>query len=244
MKIALVAANSRVNQVEENLNTLFDAAREAKKQGAGLALLGEAFLQGFEAMTFDYKTDIHKCLGQGSQAIARILAFAKAEGIALGLGYYENDHGAIYASYLLVGDEGQVLANYRRVSPGWKEPGAHADYRCGTHFLSVNVQGKELALMLCGDFWEDGLLSQILEMDDRADAFLWPVHCDYDIAFWEASEEAEYRRRSELLAAPVLMINNYTAVPGCAKGGLYHWHLGGTLAKADMGREAMLIVEI
>lgn len=244
MKIALIAAVSRTDQVEENLNTLFENARKAKGQGADLALYGEAFLQGFEAMTFEYESDIHKCLSLGSRTIARVMAFCKAEGIALGLGYYENAHGAIYASYLLVGDLGQVLANYRRVSPGWKEPGAHADYREGKHFLSVRYKGKELALMLCGDFWEDELLPQILEMDDKADAFLWPVHCDYDVGSWQASEEAEYRKRSALLAAPVLFINNFTEEQDRAKGGLYHWHLGRTQARADMGQEAILLVEI
>ncbi len=244
MNIALIAATSLTDQVEENLNTLFAKARAAKGQGADLALFGEAFLQGFEALTFEYESDIHKCLSLGSQAIARILAFCKQEGIALGVGYYENDHGAIYASYLLVGEEGQVLANYRRVSPGWKEPGAHADYREGKHFLSVRYKGRELAVIVCGDFWEDELLPQIIEMDDRADAFLWPVHCDYDVGSWQASEEAEYEKRSQLLAAPVLFVNNYTEEPDRAKGGLYHWHQGHTIAKSDMGQEGILLVEI
>lgn len=197
MNIALIAATSLTDQVEENLNTLFAKARAAKGQGADLALFGEAFLQGFEALTFEYESDIHKCLSLGSQAIARILAFCKQEGIALGVGYYENDHGAIYASYLLVGEEGQVLANYRRVSPGWKEPGAHADYREGKHFLSVRYKGRELAVIVCGDFWEDELLPQIIEMDDRPT----PSSGRYTVTMMSAPGRPRRRRNTKSAAS-------------------------------------------
>ena len=244
MNIALIAALSETNQPEANFLRMQDWARKAKDAGADMALFGEAFLQGFEAMTFDYAHDIEKTFSLGSHIIARICAFARETGIALGFGWYENDHGAIYASYMLVSGEGQVLANYRRMSPGWKEPGAHADYRGGKHFLTVRYLGKTLALMLCGDFWEDHLLPAIVEMDVDADAFLWPVHCDYAVSDWEAGVREEYRERSQILEHPVLFINNYAKPVDRAKGGLYHWYLGKTVAALEMGEEGMLVVEV
>ena len=244
MKIALIAALSETNQPEANFQRMQDWATKAKAAGADLALFGEAFLQGFEALTFDYQQDIEKTFSSGSHIIARICAFARETGIALGLGYYENDHGAIYASYLLVSKEGQIMANYRRVSPGWKEPGAHADYREGKHFLTVRYLDKTLGLMLCGDFWEDHLLPAIVEMDLHADAFLWPVHCDYAVSDWENGIREEYRERSQILEHPVLFINNVAAPADRAKGGLYHWDLGRTVAALEMGEEGMLVVTV
>ena len=244
MKIALIAALSETNQPEANFRRMQDWARKAKAAGADLALFGEAYLQGFEAMCFDYQQDIEKTFSSGSRIIARICAFAKETGIALGFGWYENHHGAIHASYLLVSNEGVPMANYRRVSPGWKEPGAHADYREGKEFLSLHYKGKTLALMLCGDFWEDHLLPAIVEMDAHADAFLWPVHCDYAVSDWEAGVREEYRERTQILEHPVLFINNYAKPPDRAKGGLYHWHQGRTVAALEMGEEGMLVVTI
>ena len=244
MKIALVAALSQTKEKEQNFERLKKWAYEARAAGAQLALFGEAYLQGFEALTFDYQHDILQCESLHSQLLARICAFAKEAGIGLGLGYYELHKGAIYASYLLVSGQGQVMANYRRVSPGWKEPGAHADYREGDHFVSINYQGKELAVMVCGDFWEDALLAGLIQMDDRADAFLWPVHCDYIIKDWEDGEREAYCRRTEILQAPVLFINNYSNIEDRARGGLYHWHQGRTVAAKEMGSEDMLVVEV
>ena len=244
MKIALIAALSETRQPEANFRRMQGWAKKAKAAGAELALFGEAYLQGFEAMCFDYQQDIEHCLSSGSQLIGKICAFAKEAGIALGFGYYENHHGAIHASYLLVSNEGVPMANYRRMSPGWKEPGAHADYREGKHFLTVRYQEKTLALMQCGDFWEDELLPAIVEMDADADAFLWPVHCDYAVSDWENGVREEYRERTQILEKPVLFINNVASPADRAKGGLYHWDLGRTVAAVEMGEEGMLVVAV
>ena len=244
MKIALVAGLSQANYPYKNFEEIKRWAKEAKKQGAELLLFGEAFLQGFQAMTFQYQDDIEKCLSRGSKLLAEIRQFAKEEGIGIGFGYYENDKGAIYSSYLVIGESGEPLVNYKRVSQGWKEPSACADYREGEVFKSFRYKGKELGLMVCGDFWEDHLLAQIIEMDAHIDAFLWPVHCDYDPAFWEESSNVEYQKRTEILEKPVLFINNYSSLEDGAKGGLYLWHQGKTLKEVPMGQEAMLLVEL
>lgn len=244
MKIALVAGLSLANDPEKNFEQIKKWAKEAKKHGAELLLFGEAFLQGFQAMSFQYKEDIEKCLSSGAKLLAEIRQFAKNEKIGIGFGYYENDKGAIYSSYLVIGESGEVLVNYKRVSQGWKESSACADYREGEVFKSFRYKGKELGLMVCGDFWEDHLLAQIIEMDAQVDAFLWPVHCDYDPVFWEESEKEEYRKRTEILEKPVLFINNYSSLEDEAKGGLYTWHQGKTLKEAPMGNETMLLVEL
>lgn len=244
MKLALVAALSQANRVDENLQQLKEQTIKAKKEEADLVLFGEAFLHGFQTMNFTYEEDIEKCFSDGSPVIAELRNFAKDKCIGIGFGYYENHRGAIYGSYMILDDQGEVLLNYRRVSKGWKEPQACADYREGKAFKSFRYQGKELGLMVCGDFWEDDLLSAIVNMDAVVDAFIWPVHCDYDVTFWEKEERQEYAKRTEILAQPVFFINNYSVNPEEAKGGLYHWQQGKTLASEEMGKEAMLLVEI
>jgi predicted amidohydrolase len=235
MNIYLSADLGSLDDRSFNLQRIQKISVKARDAGADLVLFGEASLHGFEAMTFDYATDIVIASGVHAPEIAAIRQHARRVGIAIGFGFFENLKGGIFSSYMVVDRHGDIADLYRRVSPGWRIPDACADYREGTSFHTFSLEGKTWAVMVCGDFWEDTLLTPLIALDPEVDGFFWPVHCDVDVDDWKAHEADAYRQRSAIMAKPVLFVNNYIDVPGRAKGGAYVWHRGQTVASHPMG---------
>lgn len=244
MRIQLCAATCVYGDIDANIATIEQEAKEAKKTNADLILFGEAFLQGFEAITFEYRHDATVALGLHSVPIARVRTIARDQGVGIGFGFFENDHGAFYASYMIVGKDGEIIHLYKRVSEGWKIPGANADYREGKEFSIFEFEGRQLAVVVCGDMWEDHLLDPILDLNHEVDLFLWPVHTDYAIDVWENGGEHEaYIERTSILAKPIAFINNYVETEDLAKGGAYIWHQGKEIAALPPGAPGRLLFD-
>ncbi|NLC26137.1 MAG: carbon-nitrogen hydrolase family protein [Fastidiosipila sp.] len=241
MIISLAATLSVDNDLEANLNSMEKMLAEAEKDRSDLVLFGEAFLQGFNGLTFDYEHDINKiALGTKSPAITKIRQLAIKYDLAIGFGFYENDHSGIFASYMIVDKKGETLVKYQRVSPGAWIPEANVEYRRGKEFPVFEFMGKRFTIMVCGDFWEDELLDAIVQLDPQVDAFFWPVHCDYTEEDWKESEHKAYRHRSQILAKPVFFVNNFRTEADEAKGGAYVWRQGTELAALEPGQEGLL----
>ena len=241
IRIQLSAAMCVYGDVDANLLTIEREVELAKKSSADLVLFGEAYLQGFESMTFNYVHDAGVTLGMGSVPIAYLRKTACHYGVGLGIGFYENDHGAFYSSYVVIGKQGQVIHRYRRVSEGWKLPGANADYREGRTFLPFEFEGVKMGIVICGDLWEDHLLKAIADLDAQVDCMLWPVHTDYSVDEWEGGVRKEYTERSSILDAHAFLINNYVQCKKLAKGGAYVWYQGRELAAFSPGSPGRLL---
>lgn len=236
MKISLCAELSTLN-LAKNLATIEQIVKTTKSD---LFVFGEAFLQGFDALSFEYKNDIKIALPENSIEIAKVKNLAKENASAIAFGFYENASGTIFASYLVVDKSGKTICKYRRVSTGWRHQNACADYREGENFQSFQLGDKRFGILVCGDFWEDKLLPQIVELDAEVDAFLWAVHCDYTTERWEKTEHAEYKKHTAILAKPVFFCNNYTANELSAKGGAYVWQQGREIKALDVGKPGVL----
>lgn len=254
MKICLSTANLTLDDLSANTLALEKSMRTAKDGRADIVLHGEASLSGFEALNFDYRRDLDYTLALRSPEIVRMQKLAQEIGIAVGFGFYENEDGGFYSTYLIVDKNGEIIDLYHRCSPGWMIATANADYRVGKNFHSFKYMDKTFATLICGDLWEDNLLMSIIDLDPIVDAWLWPVHLDISIDDWN-KENRDYKdsknishfaysHRSGILEKPVLMINNYIPKEGRAKGGLYHWHLGKEVASEAPGKPAQLFVEI
>ncbi len=240
MRLLATVQPSTLDNTAKNLESLLHEMQVAKDRGADLLLFGEAYLTGFDLMTFDYGSDIRKALALDSVEIATIRNKAKELGLAVGFGFHENDRGGIYSSYLVVDRDGGILCHYQRRSPGWKEPHANADYREGREFKTFDFDGKRIGVIVCGDFWDDDLLTDIAALDPEVEMFLWPVHTDYAQENWEQEEAAAYAKRTQILAKPVFYYNNYIEEEGRAKGGAYVWQMGKTLAELPTGTTGYL----
>ncbi len=246
MKIALATPLLTLDQPEANLKAIIKTCQTAHEEKADLVLFGEAALQGFEAINFDYQHDIPLAVGLSSPEIAFLSQTAKDLGLAIGVGLYLNIQGGIYSAYLVLDKHGHQAALYKRISSGWLEARAfnNADYRLGHEAIIFELEGKKFTIMLCGDYWEDDLLPLWVELDDQVDAFLWPVHCDYRLEDWFASEKEAYRARSQIMFKPILYVNNYVADQDRAKGGAYVWLQGHELAAQETGETGMLMWEL
>lgn len=244
LKVACASLPSRLDDLAFNLALMEGTLREASGQGADLLLFGEAFLQGFEAFSFRYQEDIHKALFIRSPEITRIRHWAREAGTGLAFGFLENEAGGLYSSYLIVDKEGNLAGHYRRVSKGWKKKEASADYREGKTFIRLSFEGWSLTPLVCGDFWEDDLLTPIVAQDPETDLFLWPVHCDYNQVQWDESENQAYRERTEILAKPILFVNNYIDEANRAKGGVYLWHQGKEIDSLPYGKPGIKYLTI
>ncbi len=229
--------------VEANLATIEREVSFANESHVDLVLFGEAYLQGFEALTFNYVHDVDVSLGMGSVPVAYLRKTACYYGVGIGVGFYENDHGAFYSSYLVIGKKGEVIHRHRRVSEGWKLPHANADYREGRTFCPFKFEGVNMGVVICGDLWEDHMLRAIADLDAQVDCMLWPVHTDYSVDEWGGGIRQDYIERSSVLSSHVFYVNNYVPCDKLAKGGAYVWHQGKELAALSPGSPDRLLFD-
>ena len=113
MKIGLASYECRMNDIGVNLKQIEKAIVESKD--ADLVCFGEAFLQGFTAVTSDYEMDIKMAAEQDSLPVAKIRELSLQYRKAVMVGYIEKDGPDIYSSYALI-EGGSVIHNYRRIS--------------------------------------------------------------------------------------------------------------------------------
>lgn len=233
-----------LRDLDHNLSTMHTAFMEARKQGTDLIVFGEAFLNGFDALNFNYMHDAMKALFIRGREITQIRSWACEYRMAVGFGFYENDKGNLFSSYLVIDHQGVIQGHYRRVSQGWRMKNTCYEYKEGQEFITFTLNQTSITILVCGDLWEDSLLMPIIDKDAVTDLFLWPVHCDYPVEQWHESVREEYRQRSQILAKPVLFVNNYIDQEDRAKGGAYLWHWGRELYALPYGEPGLLKVEV
>lgn len=243
IRIQLSAATCVYGDIDANLAAIERELLFARESAVDLVLFGEAFLQGFESLNFNYLHDAEVTLGMGSMPVAHLRNMAQKYGIGLGVVFYENDRGAFYSSYLVINQRGEIAHRYRRVSEGWKLPGANADYREGRAFLPFTFEHVKMGVIICGDLWEDSLLNAIAGLDAQVECILWPVHTDYTVDEWEEGTRKEYIARASILGAHVLFVNNYVQREDLAKGGAYVWHQGRELAALPPGSPGRILFD-
>jgi predicted amidohydrolase len=112
MRIAIYQGPAEPGSVARNLDLLEARAAEAAGRGTRLLICPEMFLSGYnigprEAARLAEPAD--------GATLARAAGLARANGIALLLGYPERGaDGAIYNAARLIGRDGRDLANYRK----------------------------------------------------------------------------------------------------------------------------------
>ena len=226
----------------ENRNTAFNMGQIelAMQRSAGdtdLLCFGEAFLQGFDSLCWDYESDRAIALELTSETISRLRNWTIRYGVSLITGYIEKDGENLYSSAVVLSG-GEIVHNYRRISKGWKEyTRTDGHYREGTETGSFCLQGKEFSLALCGDLWE-------FPDRFRTDHLLiWPVYVNYSIEEWEHGALEEYATQAALVSNDVLMINPIDREPA-NHGGSFRFQNGKTVAKIPFDQEGILIAEI
>lgn len=241
MKIGLSVQEFFTNSIEKNLNKLRCAAEEACQLKIDLLCFGEAVLQGFFALNGNYEKDRGIALTLNSQPIRQIREIAKLNKTGLAVGYLENDRENLYSSYLVVDKHGEILCNYRRISPGWKEPAFGEQYKEGDTFGKFSYLNKDFSVALCGDLWFDD--SRLSEVKNKI--VLWPVFIDSSYADWENKAVEEYAEQAGKAGEHVLLVNSVlNEEEYVAQGRAVHFHNGKIAGILELKRTGTLIVEL
>lgn len=236
LRIGLVSYECRNRDVAFNLSQIERALEETAGQ-VDLLCFGEAFLQGFDSLSWDYETDKDMAVGRDSETMRRLMDRTLQYGTALLLGYIERDGESLYSSCIVL-SEGRIVHNYRRISRGWKEYSiTDGHYREGTEVRTFHLFGREMQIVLCGDLWEfpERFRTDIL--------LIWPVYVNYSPEEWEESALQEYADLAGQTAPEVLMINPLDRDPECF-GGSCHFLHGKVRERTAYGREEILITEV
>lgn len=220
MKIALASCPVITKNIAHNLSSMSRAIEQCGGK-ADMIVMGEAALQGFECLTWDYETDLHMAVSQDDPRIARICDAARRNQIAVSFGYIEKVETTLFSSQIVIDEKGTILHNFRRVSVGWKEYW-HTDdhYQEGKRFEAFSYRGKRWAIGLCGDLWTEERPEEMRRLN--ADIVLWPVWCDYIAQRWNESVKYEYAQQAALCGDCVLYVNPFCAdrdVRDAASGG-------------------------
>lgn len=235
MNIGLACYEFRNNDVLFNLSQIEKALKSARG-GVDLLCFGETFLQGFDALSWDYERDKDIAVSADSEVMQRLCGMTREYGTDVLLGYLERDGDGLYSSCAVIAD-GKVAHNYRRVSEGWKEYTiTDGHYREGTQTDGFFYRGVPVKIALCGDLWEyperfqtDGLL-------------IWPVYVNFSLDEWQ-EYEAQYAAQARLAARRTLMVNSISREP-ISHGGAFCFVDGTVEKKLPYDRESILSVEV
>lgn len=236
MRIGLVSYRCENRNIAFNMGQI-ELAMKRSGGKADLLCFSEAFLQGFDALCWDYETDKDIALELSSEPFAQLQDWTVHYGISLLIGYIEKDGDKLYSSCAVISD-GRIIHNCRRISKGWKESSKTDSHYCeGNETAPFSLHGKNMRIALCGDLWE------YPERFRTDHLLIWPVYVDFTVEEWNQGMLDEYAAQACLAAPDVLMINPIDSNP-VNHGGSFHFHKGKTAARIPFDQEGILFVDI
>lgn len=243
MKILLASAPVINREQEFNLQTILEYMKTYRGR-AELIVFGEAVLQGFDCLCWNYEEDQAVAAALTDAPIVKLRAAAKTYHMAVSFGMIERRDGSLYSAQLFIGADGEIVNVFRRVSPGWKAfSQTDEHYREGARFEKFSYHGKTFAVGLCGDLWTEGRPEEMKALN--ADVVLWPVWCDYTPAEWNGTVKQEYARQAARCGKNVLLVNPFCAgsqSPESAAGACVHFRDGVIVQEHPSGKPGVLPV--
>lgn len=234
MVIGLASYKFINNDIEFNIRQIEKALQTTEK--VDLLCFGEAFVQGFDALSWNYASDKTIAISKDSSIMKRLERLSKQYDTDLAFGYLEIDGEILYSSFAVV-INGKLAFNYRRISVGWKEYFlTDQHYQEGTEVLTFAYKEHNITVALCGDLWE---YPQKFESDD---ILIWPVYVNFTVDEW-AEEETAYAKQALLACNHTLMINSLSERPAC-HGGCFYFIGGRIHQKLSFDTEGVLLVKI
>ena len=237
MKIALAVAEIVDGNIEFNLSQMERFAKDSRRAGADLVCFGEAFLQGFNALSWQFDQDKNVAVATDSKIFSRIISLTKEIGIDILFGYNELDGEDIYSSCALI-ENGEIIHNYRRISIGWKESSkTDGHYKEGNSVEVFDYKGKRCAIGLCGDLWDFPERFNLGE-----DVLFWPVYVGWTKEEWENGGKMEYAEQAKMCCPKTLYVNSICKED--AFGGAVFFVDGQIQREMAIYNEGTLFVEI
>jgi N-carbamoylputrescine amidase len=235
MRIGAAPYAFRNNDIDFNFSQMEKAMKLAQGK-VDLLCFGESFLQGFDALDWNYERDKTVAVSADSDIMCRLCEMSIDYGADLLFGYIERKDECLYSSCAVI-EHGKLVYNYRRISKGWKAfSSTDEHYQEGTETEEFLYQGKPIMLALCGDMWD------YPELFKTEHLLIWPVYVDAELDEWP-DLEVEYARQAQLAAHKTLMINSISTQPTC-HGGTFYFVDGKLLNNPTFDKEEIFIVEV
>ena len=244
MKCALAALGFINENVQYNKKIIIETMVKYANV-ADIVIFGEAFLQGFYGATFDIEHDEGLAITQNNPIIREIGDVAKKYKIAVSFGFIEKCDDYFFSSQITIDSCGNILDVFRRVSPGWKLPGACEKYCEGNGFHSFRYMDRKIVVGICGDLWFDENISEIKQL--CPDIVFWPVYTDYNHHKWNTSIKYEYADQAGVIGGKVLYVNSVCRdreADEIARGGAVLFWDGDIRQELPAGKEDILVVEV
>lgn len=244
MKIALASLGFIDKDIIYNKNVIINTLKIFSNK-VDIVVFGEAFLQGFDALTFKYNEDLNMVLSINSNIIKEIEDACKIYNISVSFGFFEKLNNDFYSSQITIDSSGKIINIYRRVSIGWKEKYATKEYKEGKSFNTFLFENKTITIGLCGDLWYDENIDIINKLNP--DIVLWPVYTDYNYNEWNTNIKYEYLEQASKINAEVLLVNSYCKNKNdidTAKGAALYISNKEIKDEVPSGKEDILIVEL
>lgn len=252
MKAALVVRQILpADEVEANLADMVDWTRRAAREGGQVVCFPEAALTGL-VITGESGRDLR--LGQEvpGPVTERLGGVAREMGIYLATGLLEREGECLYDAAVVFGPDGEMVLKYRRIQPQWH--GREVDpqvYRQGKEIPMVATPWGKMAVAICGDLFDDGIVERIRNL--RPEVLLWLVARNFsdgsfDQARWDQEEEPQYIARAAMSGCTTLMVNALEYGPPemypSFGGAMVVNSAGKVTARHSVGRPGVLYYEV
>lgn len=244
MNILLAALSFKNGDLNYNKNKIVSTIKEYNNK-VDLILFGESFLQGFDALTWNFEIDKNIALSKDSEIITEIRKLCKEFNVSVSFGYFELFDLKIFSSQIVINKQGEIIFNYRRVSNGWRINETDDHYQEGVSFSTFELDNKSFTLALCGDLWNEDIVNVISNLS--CDCLLWPVYTDFNYNKWNNIEKIEYALQAKKFNKLTLYVNSYcldSDEDEIAKGGATVFKNGMIIQEIPSGKEDALIVKI
>ena len=145
MKLAVFQSQPARADKAANLARLRKVARVSALAGADIVVGSELFLT-----RYNIGADTHRLAEPlDGPSVNEARAIARDTGCAIVLGYPEAAHDTVYNSAVMIGGDGEILANYRKINLfGDVEKSLFA---AGDTVPTVTYKGRRIALGICYD---------------------------------------------------------------------------------------------
>ena len=151
MKLALIQMQSKVGEIEENVDRGCDLIDQACAEGADLIVLPEFWSTGYFPAFVDYGYYDLAAPDDGL-AMTRVVAKAREHGVHIVSTIYEEDSpGLYYNTSMIVDPDGQIIHKYRKVQVPARRALEKLYYRGGSRFPVSRVGDWKVGIMLCYD---------------------------------------------------------------------------------------------
>jgi NAD+ synthase (glutamine-hydrolysing) len=155
LKIALAQLNFTVADIKANTAKIIAAIEQAKQQQADVVVFPELCVTGYPPEDLLLRVDF---IQQAQRAVTEIAL--QVEGIVAVIGY-PRQHGKWLYNAAAVLRDGRIVAEYHKNAlPNYGVFDEHRYFNAGHQVCLFDVKGCKLALTICEDVWQAGIIAK------------------------------------------------------------------------------------